>query len=229
MKRVEYSLLFLGYHACSMQAKMATLNHKQKGDVMGLSHWTIIFLALFFVGCESTAGLRGPSQFGRQAEGQPTLSFLPHSIPPSMYSKGDNPPRPVGLNKLSLSPPDLRKANFLPDARRVDPFQTVLFRYDSWEINADVRDQLNTTAQWMNQSPKYGLRIEGHTDVRGTESYNMILGTKRAHAVKEYLAHLGIPNHRLETVSYGKELVSCDIDDERGCHQYNRRAEFVIQ
>ncbi|TFG58975.1 MAG: hypothetical protein E4H32_10830 [Nitrospirales bacterium] len=220
MKRGEYFLRFLGCHAYSMQAKMATLNHKQKGDVMGLRHWTIIFLALFFVGCESTAGLRGSSPLGRQAEGPPTLSFLSHSIPPSMYSKGDNPP----INKLSLSPPD-----FLTDSRRVDPFQTILFRYDSWEINADVRDQLNTTAQWMNQSPKYGLRIEGHTDVRGTESYNMILGTKRAHAVKEYLAHLGIPNHRLETVSYGQELVACDIDDERGCHQYNRRAEFVIQ
>lgn len=215
---------------------MATLNHKEKGDVMSLSHWKILLLALLVVGCESTAGLRGLSQFGRQAEGtptltmlSPTLTMLSPSILSSMDSNVKKPPRSAGANKIRFSPPDIGKANLLKDSRGVDPFPTVFFRYESWEINADVRNRLEATAQWMNQFPKYSLQIEGHTDVRGTESYNMVLGAKRAHAVKEYFAHLGIPTQRLETVSYGKVLVVCDIDDEWGCHQYNRRAELLIQ
>lgn len=221
---------------------MATLNHKEKGDVMSLSHWKILLLALLVVGCESTAGLRGLSQFGRQAEGtptltmlSPTLTMLSPSILSSMDSNVKKPPRSAGANKIRFSPPDIveanliGKANLLKDSRGVDPFPTVFFPYESWEINADVRNRLEATAQWMNQFPRYSLQIEGHTDVRGTESYNMILGAKRAHAVKEYFAHLGIPTQRLETVSYGKVLVVCDIDDERGCHQYNRRAELLIQ
>ena len=214
---------------------MAALNHKQKGDVMGLSHWKILLLALLVVGCESTAGLRGPSQFGWQAEGSPTLTMLSPSILSSMDSNVKKPPRSAGANKIRFSPPDIveanliGKANLLKDSRRVDPFPTVFFPYESWEINVDVRNRLEATAQWMNQFPRYSLQIEGHTDVRGTESYNMVLGAKRAHAVKEYFAHLGIPTQRLETVSYGKVLVVCDIDDEWGCHQYNRRAELLIQ
>jgi len=208
---------------------MAALNHKQKGDVMGLSHWKILLLALLVVGCESTAGLRGPSQFGRQAEGTPTLTMLTPSILPFMDSNVKKPPRSAGANKIRFSPPNIGEANLLKDSRGVDPFPTVFFPYESWEINADVRNRLDATAQWMNQFPRYSLQIEGHTDVRGTESYNMVLGAKRAHAVKEYFAHLGIPTQRLETVSYGKVLVVCDIDDEWGCHQYNRRAELLIQ
>lgn len=215
---------------------MATLNHKEKGDVMSLSHWKILLLALLVVGCESTAGLRGPSQFGRQAEGTPTLTMLSPiltmlspSILSSMDSNVKKPPRSAGATKIRFSPPNIGEANLLKDSRGVDPFPTVFFRYESWEINADVRNRLEATAQWMNQFPKYSLQIEGHTDVRGTESYNMVLGAKRAHAVKEYFAHLGIPTQRLETVSYGKVLVVCDIDDEWGCHQYNRRAELLIQ
>ena len=215
---------------------MATLNHKEKGDVMSLSHWKILLLALLVVGCESTAGLRGPSQFGRQAEGTPTLTMLSPiltmlspSILSSMDSNVKKPPRSAGATKIRFSPPNIGEANLLKDSRGVDPFPTVFFPYESWEINADVRNRLEATAQWMNQFPRYSLQIEGHTDVRGTESYNMILGAKRAHAVKEYFAHLGIPTQRLETVSYGKVFVVCDIDDEWGCHQYNRRAELLIQ
>ena len=72
-------------------------------------------------------------------------------------------------------------------------------------------------------------KIEGHTDIRGTESYNMVLGVRRAKAVKEYLANLGVPRTRLDIVSYGNTLVLCDTDDERGCHQYNRRADLLLE
>jgi peptidoglycan-associated lipoprotein len=111
----------------------------------------------------------------------------------------------------------------------MDPFPTVYFPFDSWEIASDVQNRLNATANWMSRFPGYGLTIEGHTDIRGTESYNMILGVRRAKAVKEYLANLGIPQKRLDVVSYGKTLVLCEVDDEQKCHQFNRRADLLLE
>ncbi|MDT3779731.1 OmpA family protein [Nitrospira sp. MA-1] len=111
----------------------------------------------------------------------------------------------------------------------IDPFPTVYFPFDSWEISSEVQDRLDATANWMNRFPNYGLTIEGHTDVRGTESYNMILGDRRARAVKEYLADLGISRKRLDVVSFGNTLVLCEIDDEHQCHQFNRRADLLLE
>jgi len=110
-----------------------------------------------------------------------------------------------------------------------DPFPTVYFPFDSWEITPDVRDRLDATAKWMTNFSRYGLTIEGHTDIRGTESYNMVLGVRRANAVKEYLAQLGIPRTRLDIVSYGNTLLLCDVDDEHRCHQFNRRADLLLE
>ncbi|GJL70005.1 MAG: hypothetical protein NPIRA06_26400 [Nitrospirales bacterium] len=110
----------------------------------------------------------------------------------------------------------------------IDPFPTVYFPFDSWKISSEVQDRLDATASWMNRFPNYGLTIEGHTDVRGTESYNMILGVRRAKAVKEYLADLGISRKRLDVVSFGNTLVLCEIDDEHQCHQFNRRADLLL-
>ncbi len=111
----------------------------------------------------------------------------------------------------------------------IDPFPTVYFTFDSWEITSEVQDRLDATANWMSRFPGYGLTIEGHTDIRGTESYNMILGVRRARAVKAYLANLGIPRTRLDVVSYGNTLVLCEVDDEHDCHQFNRRADLLLE
>jgi len=112
---------------------------------------------------------------------------------------------------------------------QAEPFPTIYFPFNSWEITPEVQERLNATAKWMTHFSTYGLTIEGHTDIRGSESYNMVLGVKRAKAVKDYLANLGIPRTRLDIVSYGNTLVLCDVDDERRCHQFNRRADLLLE
>ncbi len=112
---------------------------------------------------------------------------------------------------------------------QAEPFPTIYFPFNSWEITPEVQERLDATAKWMTHFSSYGLTIEGHTDIRGSESYNMVLGIKRAKAVKDYLANLGIPRTRLDMVSYGNTLVLCDVDDERRCHQFNRRADLLLE
>jgi peptidoglycan-associated lipoprotein len=70
--------------------------------------------------------------------------------------------------------------------------------------------------------------IEGHCDERGTESYNMVLGERRANAVKEFLVDLGVPGDKLEVMSYGKEKPFCSDQNEQ-CWQENRRGHFVLR
>jgi outer membrane protein OmpA-like peptidoglycan-associated protein len=119
--------------------------------------------------------------------------------------------------------------NLAPERNEAEPFPTIYFPFDSWEITPEVADRLDATAKWMTHFSTYGLTIEGHADIRGSESYNMVLGVKRAKAVKDYLANLGIPRTRLDIVSYGNTLVLCDIDDEHRCHQFNRRADLLLE
>jgi outer membrane protein OmpA-like peptidoglycan-associated protein len=57
----------------------------------------------------------------------------------------------------------------------------------------------------------------------------MILGVRRAKAFKEYLANLGISRKRLDVVSFGNTLVLCEVDDEHQCHQFNRRADLLLE
>ena len=128
-----------------------------------------------------------------------------------------------------MSIPQGPKTGISQEKPPVDPFPTVYFPFDSWEISSEVQDRLDATASWMNRFPNYELVIEVHTDVRGTESYNMILGVRRAKAVKEYLANLGISRKRLDAVSFGNTLVLCEVDDEQQCHQFNRRADLLLE
>jgi len=136
-----------------------------------------------------------------------------------------------GSSSLSqrMSIPKVPESGVSQEKDPIDPFPTVYFPFDSWEISSEVQDRLDATASWMNRFPNYELTIEGHTDARGAESYNMILGVRRAKAVKEYLANLGISRKRLDVVSFGNTLVLCEVDDEHRCHQFNRRADLLLE
>ena len=182
----------------------------------------VIFVFLFVcVGCESTGMNHRTIDLDRSISPNPTLTSYP-TIPAEEDTHFSQTRSSEVLKK-----PELEKDT--PSSIMVDPFPTVYFPFDSWEINSEVKGRLDATVGWLNRYPRSGLTIEGHTDVRGSESYNMVLGAKRAHAVKEYLSNLGISPQRMGTVSYGKELILCEVDDEKTCHQYNRRADMLLE
>ena len=158
-----------------------------------------------------------------------TNETQPHQPKLIMTSLSKSPsPESAVLSERMGIPEEMEKSATNAQAQP-EPFPTVYFPFDSWEITPEVRDRLDATAKWMTNFSSYGLTIEGHTDIRGSESYNMVLGVRRAKAVKEYLAHLGIPRTRLDIVSYGDTLVLCDMDDEYRCHQFNRRADLLLE
>jgi peptidoglycan-associated lipoprotein len=104
----------------------------------------------------------------------------------------------------------------------------VFFGYDSWTISEEGRQALGRDAEWMKSNPSAMIKVEGHCDERGTAAYNLVLGEKRAKAVRNYLVELGVGANRLAVVSYGKERPFCN-DHAEACYQQNRRGHLVVR
>ena len=104
----------------------------------------------------------------------------------------------------------------------------VFFTYDSFSITDEGRHALSGDAEWARSNPYAQLKIEGHCDERGTSAYNLVLGEKRAKAVRNYLVELGVAPVHLSVVSYGKERPFCTEHTE-SCYSQNRRGHLVVK
>jgi peptidoglycan-associated lipoprotein len=104
---------------------------------------------------------------------------------------------------------------------------TVLFAYDSYELDGEARATLLKHATWLRGNPSVRVTLEGHCDERGTREYNLALGDRRANSAKNFLASQGIDVARLNTISYGKEKPAVDGADEAAYAQ-NRRAVTMV-
>ncbi len=105
--------------------------------------------------------------------------------------------------------------------------QDAFFDYDCAELREDARTALTADARWLQKYASVRILIEGHCDERGTDSYNLALGQRRASAAEDYLAVLGVASDRVKVVSYGKERPFCASDNDT-CWQENRRGHVVI-
>lgn len=102
---------------------------------------------------------------------------------------------------------------------------TVYFDYDSFVVRADARPVLEAHARFLQANSQRKVTLEGHTDERGGREYNLALGQKRAEAVRRALTLLGVPDSRIEAVSYGKEKPAAEGQDEAAFAK-NRRVEI---
>jgi peptidoglycan-associated lipoprotein len=105
--------------------------------------------------------------------------------------------------------------------------EPIYFEYDSDALSAEAEDRLRGKAEVMRANPRMQLRIEGHTDERGSTEYNLALGQRRAEAVRTFLVNYGIPAVRLAVISFGEERPAEEGGDEASLAR-NRRAEFVV-
>jgi peptidoglycan-associated lipoprotein len=107
------------------------------------------------------------------------------------------------------------------------PLKDIYFDFDSSELRTDTREALTANAEWLKQNASVRVEIEGHSDDRGTNEYNMALGAKRAQVMRDYLITLGVPANRLSTISFGEEVPVCTEQTDE-CWGKNRRGRFVI-
>jgi peptidoglycan-associated lipoprotein len=102
----------------------------------------------------------------------------------------------------------------------------VHFTFDSAQLDAGSRAELKGAAACLQRKQPAAVLIEGHADERGTTTYNVALGQRRADAVRAYLKDLGTGGS-LETISFGKELPLVKGQGEEAWSQ-NRRAELRL-
>jgi len=104
--------------------------------------------------------------------------------------------------------------------------RAIHFGFDDATLDKDARKQLDIDFSCLQKAEFRRLRLEGHTDERGTTEYNLALGERRADAVKKYLAGLGIESRRLKAISFGKERPADPGHDEAAWTR-NRRVELA--
>ena len=110
----------------------------------------------------------------------------------------------------------------------------VLFDYDKATIRTDARPQLDKLAELIKAQNPPSTAIEGHSDGKGDDSYNLKLSERRALAVRDYLISVRtVDGTRLTTRGLGElkpvapNALPDGTDDPTG-RQKNRRVEVTL-
>ena len=102
----------------------------------------------------------------------------------------------------------------------------VYFEYDRAEIKPEFVPIVTAHAKYLNANSSNKVRLEGHSDERGSREYNIGLGERRAQAVRRALMLQGVTEAQITTVSYGEERPAVQGSDE-SAYAKNRRVELV--
>lgn len=106
--------------------------------------------------------------------------------------------------------------------------RVIYFDFDSNEVTPEFADVLGAHGEFLAAHPEVEMTVEGHTDERGSQEYNLALGERRAEAVKRILVLNGADPQQVQSVSFGEEKPAQDGNDEEAWSQ-NRRAELMYQ
>jgi len=181
-----------------------------------------ITAALALVGCaKSPVGL---TKIPGQPMGQDTKSELASADPVST-SDGLKTSDTDANGGIAQADP-ANYSTWIPDPAALAAF-TVHFDYDSSSIKASEESKLTSVAEHMKGAAPVALRIEGHCDERGTEEYNRSLGDRRANALREKLASMGVNAQKILTQSFGEDK-PVDSGHNEAAWSKNRRGEFIL-
>lgn len=102
----------------------------------------------------------------------------------------------------------------------------IYFDFDSSDVRPEFVDVVAEHGRFLASNASIHVRLEGHTDERGSREYNIGLGERRAQTVKRALMLQGVKEAQIATVSYGEERPAVAGSDE-AAYSKNRRVELV--
>jgi outer membrane protein OmpA-like peptidoglycan-associated protein len=103
----------------------------------------------------------------------------------------------------------------------------IYFDLDKADLRSDALAILESAVKTLDRNPETDILITGNCDMRGSESYNLKLGRKRAESVKNFMLQNGIPEERIRIISRGKLDAVAHVKDLVGM-QKDRNAQFMI-
>ncbi|MBX9659977.1 MAG: OmpA family protein [Nitrospiraceae bacterium] len=137
-------------------------------------------------------------------------------------------PREAGTPVTRTSPgmrAELSARNATGAERSILP--DILFDFDRATLRIDALPILDSNAKKLTDEGTKRILLEGRGDEMGTSAYNLVLGERRAKAVRSYLKQLGL-DIDLRTTSYGKDRPLC-FEHQQECWQKNRSVHFVVK
>lgn len=105
--------------------------------------------------------------------------------------------------------------------------QRVHFALNAATLSPQAQQSVKEAAALLDSHPQIHLFVDGHTDQRGSQAYNMVLGERRAKAVVEFMAENGVERGRLHVASHGKKTL-LDAQRNTAAMARNRRVEFRL-
>lgn len=106
--------------------------------------------------------------------------------------------------------------------------QSIFFKTAKFDILPSSHAILDEIAEIVKANPEMVFLIEGHTDIKGGELYNLELSKNRANAVKEYLVSKGVGRGLVEAVGFGMKYPIADNRNETG-RAKNRRVDITVK
>lgn len=109
----------------------------------------------------------------------------------------------------------------------------IYFNLNKADIRPDAAQELNKIVEVMKEYPKMIIKIEAHTDSRGSDVYNERLSDRRAKSTADYIISQGIEDERIQSaIGYGEQVLLNECKNGVRCtneqHDINRRSEFIV-
>jgi peptidoglycan-associated lipoprotein len=157
---------------------------------------------------------------GFSEDNLPTEGRLDDSTYGSAGQNGLNDPR----NNADQQSDEYKRAN----GRCSPGLFPIYFDFDQAGVGSSMTEILIKNADFLNSVPNSHVVIEGNSDERGTNEYNLALGERRAINTQQYLINLGVDPARMRTVSFGEERPLFHGQDEDS-YSHNRRVDFGLE
>ena len=141
-------------------------------------------------------------------------------------------PTPPTSARTSPGPPDndgcpKKYTQIVVTQEKIELKQKIFFDTDKATIQPRSFSLLDEIGAVLKSRPTMTVRIEGHTDSRGTRKHNMALSAARAESVRQHLVGLGIESSRMEAKGYGPDQ-PIETNKTAAGREKNRRVEFFI-
>ncbi len=183
----------------------------------------LVLAAVFVSACQST-GDQMPGDDGAPAIDDQT------QMDGTMDGSGSDATSLDGSDGGSLTPivddSDLTAQQMLDKVDSPLATRIIYFDFDSAKISDESLSVLEDHGNFIAGNGNVSVRLEGHTDERGSREYNIALGDRRAQSVRRVLLFQGASSDQLETISYGEEQPTM-MGHEESAWGMNRRVELV--
>lgn len=134
-------------------------------------------------------------------------------------AKDECPGTPAGVKVNAVGCPEV--------GEKILSLEGVNFDTNKATIKSESIPILDNAVRVLNENSSVHVRVEGHTDSRGSDAYNLQLSQRRAESVAAYLTSQGIDGARLSAVGYGESAPVAPNDTKENMYR-NRRVDLVV-